>query len=71
MQVERLQSDIKELSALAENNESDKEMQEMAREELKEIKEKLDVLQEEVGREHHLCYVSATAYYNHWHCVSS
>ncbi|XP_045113632.1 peptide chain release factor 1-like, mitochondrial isoform X2 [Portunus trituberculatus] len=47
-QVERLQSDIKELSALAENNEGDKEMQDMVREELKEIKEKLVDLQEEV-----------------------
>uniref|UniRef100_A0A0P4VWY9 Prokaryotic-type class I peptide chain release factors domain-containing protein n=1 Tax=Scylla olivacea TaxID=85551 RepID=A0A0P4VWY9_SCYOL len=47
-QVDRLQSDIKELSVLAENNEGDKEMQDMAREELKEIKEKLVDLQEEV-----------------------
>lgn len=47
-QVDRLQSDIKELSALAENNEGDKEMQDLAREELKEIKEKLVDLQEEV-----------------------
>lgn len=47
-QIDRLQLDMKELSALAENNEGDKEMQDLAREELKEIKEKLVDLQEEV-----------------------
>ncbi|KAG0718697.1 Peptide chain release factor 1-like, mitochondrial [Chionoecetes opilio] len=47
-QVERLWSDIEELCALAESNEGDKEMQDMAREELQEVKTKLYGLQEEV-----------------------
>lgn len=47
-QVEQVQSEMKELSALAESNEGGKEMQDLAREELQEARQKLLDMQEEV-----------------------
>lgn len=49
VKVERVQSEMKELSALAESNEGDKEMQDLAKEELQEARQKLLDVQEEVG----------------------
>lgn len=48
LKVEQVQSEMKELSVLAESSDGDKEMQDLAREELQEARQKLLDLQEEV-----------------------
>lgn len=47
--MEQVQSEMKELSALAESSEGGKEMQDLAREELQEARQKLLDMQEKVG----------------------